>query len=288
MRIDDAQLERALVAHRAGEQVSPCSSFATRWSGDGVDFNQFREEIRNEILLAAPARARGRQQDRGERQRDRQLPRARAKRSSARDDEYNLSHPRAGARAGESGADAETRARAEEALAQLRAGADFAQVSATFSDAPDALQGGSLGWRAPARLPSDFRRGAAVDESGRPESRAAQPEWLSHREARRSPRRRGTGHGSADPRPAHPGQDERARVGARGPRSTAQAQGAHRQRRRFRRAGASALRGRQRIARRRPGLALARRHGARFRAGDERSADRRGQRADPDARSAGT
>jgi peptidyl-prolyl cis-trans isomerase SurA len=35
-------------------------------------------------------------------------------------------------------------------------GANFAQVAATYSDAPDALQGGSLGWRPAARLPSLF------------------------------------------------------------------------------------------------------------------------------------
>jgi peptidyl-prolyl cis-trans isomerase SurA len=48
------------------------------------------------------------------------------------------------------------RRRAEDALAQLKEGKDFAQVAASFSDAPDALQGGSLGWRTPARLPTVF------------------------------------------------------------------------------------------------------------------------------------
>ncbi|MET1082306.1 MAG: peptidylprolyl isomerase, partial [Burkholderiales bacterium] len=48
------------------------------------------------------------------------------------------------------------RARAEDALNQLRAGADFALIAASFSDAPDALQGGQLGWRTPARLPGIF------------------------------------------------------------------------------------------------------------------------------------
>jgi peptidyl-prolyl cis-trans isomerase SurA len=48
------------------------------------------------------------------------------------------------------------RRRALAALSELRRGANFAQVSATFSDAPDALQGGSLGWRASGRLPALF------------------------------------------------------------------------------------------------------------------------------------
>ncbi|MGH8650603.1 MAG: peptidylprolyl isomerase, partial [Burkholderiales bacterium] len=46
--------------------------------------------------------------------------------------------------------------RAEQALQQLRAGADFRQVAAVFSDAPDALQGGAMGWREGARLPTLF------------------------------------------------------------------------------------------------------------------------------------
>src|SRR4051812_31790607 len=39
---------------------------------------------------------------------------------------------------------------------QLRKGANFAQVAAQFSDAPDALQGGNLGWRPAGRLPALF------------------------------------------------------------------------------------------------------------------------------------
>ena len=42
------------------------------------------------------------------------------------------------------------------ALSELRRGANFAQVAATYSDAPDALQGGTLGWRPSARLPALF------------------------------------------------------------------------------------------------------------------------------------
>ncbi|HEY0665466.1 MAG TPA: peptidylprolyl isomerase, partial [Gallionella sp.] len=48
------------------------------------------------------------------------------------------------------------RSRAEKALAQLKAGADFAQVAAGFSDAEDALKGGDLGWRKSDRIPPLF------------------------------------------------------------------------------------------------------------------------------------
>src|SRR5262249_37495563 len=48
------------------------------------------------------------------------------------------------------------RRRADEALRQINSGVDFAQIAAAYSDAPDALKGGDLGWRAPARLPTVF------------------------------------------------------------------------------------------------------------------------------------
>jgi peptidyl-prolyl cis-trans isomerase SurA len=48
------------------------------------------------------------------------------------------------------------RALAEKALAQIKSGADFRQVAASFSEAPDAVQGGGMGWREITRLPTIF------------------------------------------------------------------------------------------------------------------------------------
>ncbi|MGA8054560.1 MAG: peptidylprolyl isomerase, partial [Burkholderiales bacterium] len=46
--------------------------------------------------------------------------------------------------------------RARQARQQAAAGTDFAQLAVSFSDAPDALQGGVLGWRQRDRLPELF------------------------------------------------------------------------------------------------------------------------------------
>jgi peptidyl-prolyl cis-trans isomerase SurA len=48
------------------------------------------------------------------------------------------------------------RRRAEEALAQIKGGKEFREVAAQYSDAQDAISGGDLGWRTPARLPLVF------------------------------------------------------------------------------------------------------------------------------------
>jgi peptidyl-prolyl cis-trans isomerase SurA len=58
------------------------------------------------------------------------------------------------------------RARAEQALAQLQQGSDFAKTAAAFSDAPDALEGGGLGWRSASRLPSLFAETVATMKPG--------------------------------------------------------------------------------------------------------------------------
>ena len=50
----------------------------------------------------------------------------------------------------------ETRRRAEDLLAQLKGGADFARLAASYSNAAEALQGGDLGWRNVDRLPTLF------------------------------------------------------------------------------------------------------------------------------------
>ena len=50
----------------------------------------------------------------------------------------------------------EARAKAQKAASEARAGADFGKIAAGYSDAPDALEGGSLGWRAHERLPELF------------------------------------------------------------------------------------------------------------------------------------
>ncbi|MDH3286131.1 MAG: peptidylprolyl isomerase [Betaproteobacteria bacterium] len=155
LRVDDTELDRA-ISRIAGENKLSLQQLRAALERDGVAFTRFREDIRSEITIA---RLRERAVESRitvtEGEIDNFIRTQQG--SAARGDEFNLSHilvtvpekaspERIQAR----------RERAEQALAQIKGGTDFRQVAATFSDAPDALQGGTLGWRDAARLPALF------------------------------------------------------------------------------------------------------------------------------------
>ncbi len=48
----------------------------------------------------------------------------------------------------------------------MQSGKEFREVAAAFSDAQDAVQGGDLGWRTPARLPSVFVNAVRTMKNG--------------------------------------------------------------------------------------------------------------------------
>jgi peptidyl-prolyl cis-trans isomerase SurA len=152
LRVDDSELDRA-INRIAEENKITLQQLRATLEKDSVPFTRFREDIRNEIIMA---RLREREVDNkiviAEGEIDNFISSQQAQ--EKRGDEYDLSHilVTVPENAGPEQIQAR-RARAEQALAQLKSGADFRQVSAVFSDAPDALQGG---WRAGARLPTLF------------------------------------------------------------------------------------------------------------------------------------
>ena len=155
LRVDDAELDRA-IARISEDNMLSLPQLRQALERDGVPFAKFREDIRNEIVTA---RLRDREVDNrlvvSEAEIENFIKSQQAQ--SGAGDEYNLSHILVTLPENASPEQIQTRrSRAEQALSQLKSGADFRQVAATFSDAPDALQGGNMGWREASRLPTLF------------------------------------------------------------------------------------------------------------------------------------
>jgi peptidyl-prolyl cis-trans isomerase SurA len=155
IRVDEAQVDRgvATIAQENGFTVAQLRERITR---DGTSFARFREDVREEIVRG--------------RLREREID-SRVQVSDADIDAFLAAQPQGAQAASElhvaqillavpEGATAEQierqRQRAEEVLRQLERGEDFARLAAQSSDAPDAMSGGTLGWRLPERLPQLF------------------------------------------------------------------------------------------------------------------------------------
>jgi peptidyl-prolyl cis-trans isomerase SurA len=155
LRVDDGELDKAIQRIAQDNKLS-VQQLRETLEKDSVPFTRFREDIRNEIVLA---RLREREVDNrisvAESEIDGFISAQQTQ--SGRSDEYNLSHILVTVPENASPEQIQARrTRAEQALEQIRAGADFRQVAATVSEAPDALQGGAMGWRDATRLPSLF------------------------------------------------------------------------------------------------------------------------------------
>jgi peptidyl-prolyl cis-trans isomerase SurA len=165
VKVDDTQVERAILRIAQDNKLAP-DDFRVALKKEGIEYEKYREDIRKEIVIQ---RLRDREVDSRVTVSDSEVEAFIASQNTqaGSDVEYRISHilvvvPE---RASPEQIDAKRR-RAEEALKQVRDGTDFAQVAAGYSDAPDALQGGSLGWRPAARLPNVFVESAKTMKPG--------------------------------------------------------------------------------------------------------------------------
>jgi peptidyl-prolyl cis-trans isomerase SurA len=155
IRVDELQLDRAVQRIAEGNKMT-LAEFRAALERDGVAFDAFRQDVRDQIVLT---RLREREVDDKIQVSDSEIDLFLEQVKSAPTErvEYNLAHILVRVPEQASPEQVEmARRRVDQALAEARGGRDFAQVAATYSNSPEALQGGSLGWRAHDRLPELF------------------------------------------------------------------------------------------------------------------------------------
>ena len=155
IRVDDTTVERTVLRVAEENKLSP-DEFRKVLEREGIAYANYREDIRNQIIFQ---RVRDREVDSkitvSDAEVDNYLTTVASQ--AGGDDEYLLSHIYVTVPEQATPDVVEARRqRAEEALAQVKAGKDFGEVAASYSSAPDASSGGNLGWRTAARLPSVF------------------------------------------------------------------------------------------------------------------------------------
>src|SRR6195256_4128466 len=152
VRIDDLELDRTLNRVAEGNKLS-LTEFRQTLERDAIRFDVFREELRSEILMN---RLRDREVTGKITVSEGEIENLLLEQSERKDTatEYNLAHLLVRVPEQATPEQLESRrARAEEVVKRLRDGTEFAQLAAAYSDAPDALQGGVMGWRSQQRLP---------------------------------------------------------------------------------------------------------------------------------------
>jgi peptidyl-prolyl cis-trans isomerase SurA len=155
IKVDDTQVERT-IQRIAEDNKLTLDALRQALARDGVPYAKYRDDVRNEILVQ---RVREREVDNRITVSDSEVEAylATIKAQAGGETEYSLAHILIVIPEQASADQIEAkRRRAEDALKNIRDGSDFAQVAAGFSDASDALSGGSLGWRSGARLPTVF------------------------------------------------------------------------------------------------------------------------------------
>ena len=161
IRVDDTALNQALEGiARQNNMTLP--QFSERLRGEGYDWSQFREQIRNEMVIS---RLQQRSVASRIRVTDREVERFLQSETGKRmfQADFHLGHILVKVPGGATPEQVRAaKQKADDLVGRLRGGADFAETAVAESDGPEALEGGDLGWREAAQWPSLFAD-AAID-----------------------------------------------------------------------------------------------------------------------------
>jgi len=155
VRVDDTQLDRA-IGRIAEQQKLTVQDLRNQMEKEGTTFASFREEIRDEILMQ---RVSQNEVDAKIQISEAEVDAFLAAEKAAASEQSELNISQIMVRIPENASAeviAQRQKRAEDVMRQLRTGADFSKMAATYSDSSDALKGGEVGWRTSDRLPPMF------------------------------------------------------------------------------------------------------------------------------------
>lgn len=165
IRVDDETLNRAISNIAAQNQVS-LDQFRKILEKDGYNYAQFREDIRHQIIIS---RLQQEAVDNRVIVSDREINNylATQQHQGQSEKEYRLSHILISMPTSPTTQQLQkTKAKAEMVLKKLKAGADFSEVAASYSDGQQALEGGDLGWRKSSQVPTLFTDAVARMHKG--------------------------------------------------------------------------------------------------------------------------
>jgi peptidyl-prolyl cis-trans isomerase SurA len=155
LKVDDNQLNKTIERIAEQNQMS-VKEFSDALSADGISMTKFRADIRSEITIA---RLREREVESRVNVSESEIDNFLTTQSSSNEnrDEFEISHILI--RTPEEGTPEDiqkAKAKVDEAIKLLQEGSSFSKVSANFSDAPNALEGGNLGWKSATQVPTLF------------------------------------------------------------------------------------------------------------------------------------
>ncbi|HET9645236.1 MAG TPA: peptidylprolyl isomerase, partial [Burkholderiaceae bacterium] len=154
-RVEEPELDRA-VAGIASQNQLTVPQLRERLRADGIDYTRFRNNVRDQMLVE---RVREREVQGRIRVTDAEVDRLieQQRAAAGAQVEYNIAQVLVTVPEGASDAViTERRARAEQALARIRAGEDFAQVARQMSEDGNRERGGEIGLKPVDKLPDVF------------------------------------------------------------------------------------------------------------------------------------
>ncbi len=164
--VDDETLNRAIQSIARNNKMD-LSTFRKVLRDDGINFQDFRSDIRNELTIS---RLRNREIDTkitvSSREVEALMTRNLA--NQEKQNSYDLQHILLSVPEGASSEQIQqAQTKIQQLHRQLNEGADFSQLAVSHSDGARALDGGNIGWRKPQELPELFAKAIISLDKGK-------------------------------------------------------------------------------------------------------------------------